>query len=412
MNDAQIKAKLKAAHPGKFRVDRGLYFRVSNEGTGFWIFRYTIHGKRHEATLGRYGRKVDELSLSKAKDKVAAQRALLNDGNDPLAERKRLKKSKFKVVNDLAEDWLEEVSSRIKNHYIPRRIYQKEIQPFIGDLALDRVSGLDIRSILNRVKDSGRPTIANDTLTYLKQLFDHGVTLGLINHNPAIAFKTKHAGGPERSRDRVLSLEDLGIVFDVMRMHNQHFVRENFLAVALLVVLGVRKGELISLPWSEIDLEAMVWKLPSERAKNEVAIDIPLPTQVVIWLNELKIRAGDSDFVFPSRRASKNRGYISDDTLNHALTNLFGKKTGKLESSTGDVLGSAGVDYFVIHDLRRTCRTLLSKNKIRSDVAEKCLNHVKIGVEGIYNRDAFFEERIEAHQQLADQIEPLVINKG
>jgi integrase len=412
MNDSQIKAKLKAAHPGKFRVDRGLYFRVSNEGTGFWIFRYTIHGKRHEATLGRYGRKVDELSLSKAKDKVAAQRVLLNDGNDPLAERKRLKKSKFKVVNDLAEDWLEDVSSRIKNHNIPRRIYRKEIRPFIGDLALDRVSGLDIRGILTRVKDSGRPTIANDTLTYLKQLFDHGVTLGLINHNPAIAFKTKHAGGPERSRDRVLSLEELNIVFNVMRKHNQHFVRENYLAVALLVVLGVRKGELIALTWSELDLEALVWKLPSQRAKNEVAIDIPLPTQVVAWFKELKIRAGQSDFVFPSRRASKKRGYISDDTLNHALTNLFGKKTGKLESSTGDVLGSAGVDYFVIHDLRRTCRTLLSKNKVRSEVAEKCLNHVKIGVEGIYNRDAFFEERIEAHQQLADQIEHLVINKG
>jgi len=404
MNDAQIKAKLKAAHPGKFRVDRGLYFRVSNEGTGFWIFRYTIHGKRHEATLGRYGRKVDELSLSQAKDKVATQRALLNDGNDPLAERKRLKQSKFKIVNDLAKDWLEDVSSRIKNHDIPRRIYRKEIQPFIGELALDRVSGLDIRSILTRVKNSGRPSIANDCLTYLKQLFDHGVTLGLINHNPAIAFKTKHAGGPERSRDRVLSLEELGIVFDVMRKHNQHFVRENFLAVALLVVLGVRKGEIIALPWSEIDLETSVWKLPSERAKNEVAIDIPLPTQVVTWLNELKIRAGDSDFVFPSRRASKNRGYISDDTLNHALTNLFGKKTGKLESSTGDVLGSAGVNYFVIHDLRRTTRTLLSKNGVRSDVAEKCLNHVKRGVEGIYNRDAYFEERVEAHQQLADQI--------
>jgi integrase len=407
MNDAQIKAKLKAAHPGKFRVDRGLYFRVSNEGTGFWIFRYTIHGKRHEATLGRYGRKIDELSLSQAKDKVATQRALLNDGNDPLAERKRLKQSKFKIVDDLAKDWLEEVSSRIKNHNIPRRIYRKEIQPFIGELALDRVSGLDIRNILTRVKNSGRPSIANDSLTYLKQLFDHGVTLGLINHNPAIAFKTKHAGGPELSRSRVLSLEELHIVFDVMRKHKQHFVRENYLAVALLVVLGVRKGEIIALPWSEIDLEKSIWKLPSERAKNEVAIDIPLPTQVVEWFNELKIRAGDSDFVFPSRRASKNRGYISDDTLNHALTNLFGKKTGKLESSTGDVLGSAGVDYFVIHDLRRTTRTLLSKNGVRSDVAEKCLNHVKIGVEGIYNRDAYFEERGIAHQKLADQISSL-----
>jgi hypothetical protein len=50
----------------------------------------------------------------------------------------------------------------------------------------------------------------------------------------------------------------------------------------------------------------------------------------------------------------------------------------------------------------------MSKNGVRPDVAEKCINHVKKGVEGIYNRDAFFEERVMAHQQLADQIGPLV----
>jgi hypothetical protein len=94
--------------------------------------------------------------------------------------------------------------------------------------------------------------------------------------------------------------------------------------------------------------------------------------------------------------------------MNHALTNLFGKKTGKVPSSTGDVLGNAGIEYFVIHDSRRSTRTLMSKNGVRPDVAEKCINHVKKGVEGIYNRDAFFEERVMAHQQLADQIGPLV----
>jgi hypothetical protein len=50
----------------------------------------------------------------------------------------------------------------------------------------------------------------------------------------------------------------------------------------------------------------------------------------------------------------------------------------------------------------------MSKNGVRTEVAEKCINHVKRGVEGVYNRDAFFEERAAAHQQLADQISPLV----
>jgi integrase len=186
-----------------------------------------------------------------------------------------------------------------------------------------------------------------------------------------------------------------------MRTHQVHFSRENYLAVAILLVLGVRKGELISLRWDELDFNKKIWFLSEEKSKNGHALDIPLPPLVIEWLEELKTRAYASEYVFPSRRASKRRAYISDDTLNHALTNLFGKKTGKLNSSTGDVLGKAGIEYFVIHDIRRSMRTIMSKNKVRSEVAEKAINHVKIGVEGIYNRDAFFEERVEAHGVIA-----------
>ncbi|MFT6909399.1 MAG: integrase, partial [Oleiphilaceae bacterium] len=253
-----------------------------------------------------------------------------------------------------------------------------------------------------------RPTIANDTLGFLKQLFDHGITLSVTDKNPATSFKVKHAGGTERSRDRAASIEEWKIIFSVMRHNQAHFCRENYLAIAMILVLGVRKGEMISLRWDEIDLDKKVWFLTKEKAKNNHAIDIPLPPLVIEWLKELKTRAYTSEYVFPSRRASKRRGYISDDTLNHALTNLFGKKTGKLKSSTGDVLGAAGIEYFVIHDIRRSTRTIMSKNKVRGEVAEKAINHVKKGVEGIYNRDAFFEERVEAHEGLAELVGGIV----
>jgi integrase len=411
LNDAIIKALLSTGKESFNRIERNLYFRISAQGTGFWVYQYKIHNKPKRMTLGTYGKRPDRMPLSDARDALAEARAQVNNGDDPLAEKKRTKQNKYKTVNDLALDWLTEVSSNLLHPNIPIRIYQQEIKPCIGDISLSSVTGLDIRSVLKHVKErksTPRPTIANDTLAYLKQLFDHGITLGLIHHNPAISFKTKHAGGPEKSRERALSLDELKITFHVMQEHQAHFTRENYLAVLLLTVLGVRKGELIALPWSELDISKAVWYLPKERAKNGSAIDIPLPKQALLWLDELKIRAGNSSYVFPSRRASKRRGYISDDTINHALTNLFGRKTGKLESSTGDVLGQAKIEYFVIHDLRRTTRTLMSKNKVRSEVAEKCLNHVKKGVEGIYNRDAFFEERIEAHQDLAEQVSALV----
>jgi integrase len=410
-NDAVIKALVKNGWKSFPSIERGLHLRIESPGVATFVFQYSYNGKKRRMTLGTYGRRPDGMPLVDARSAIAEARALVKSGKDPLAEKNRAQRSEFKTVDDLAQDWLKDNAKRLKYPGIPHRIYTQEIKPIIGGLLIEGIGGLDIRKILMFVKSrkkEERPTIANDTLGFLKQLFDHGITLSVTDKNPATSFKVKHAGGTERSRDRAASMEEWKTIFSVMRHNQAHFCRENYLAIAMILVLGVRKGEMISLRWDEIDLNKKVWFLTKEKAKNNHAIDIPLPPLVIEWLKELKTRAYTSEYVFPSRRASKRRGYISDDTLNHALTNLFGKKTGKLKSSTGDVLGEAGIEYFVIHDIRRSTRTIMSKNKVRGEVAEKAINHVKKGVEGIYNRDAFFEERVEAHEGLAELVGGIV----
>jgi integrase len=52
-----------------------------------------------------------------------------------------------------------------------------------------------------------------------------------------------------------------------------------------------------------------------------------------------------------------------------------------------------GLDAFTIHDLRRTMRTHLSSLGVRSEVAERCLNHKLPGVQGVYNTHDYFAER-------------------
>ena len=72
------------------------------------------------------------------------------------------------------------------------------------------------------------------------------------------------------------------------------------------------------------------------------------------------------------------------------------------------MLGEAGLEHFTIHDLRRTCRSLLASIRIPSHVAERCLNHKLKGVEGIYNRHDYLDERREALEKLADILAPIV----
>ncbi len=404
MNDAQLKSKLKEGKVGKFAVDRGLYFRVTKEGTAFWIVRYTVNAKRREITIGRYGRPPEGLSLANAKLEAALVRSKVNDGLDPIAEKKRSALLKLNTVDEVAEDWLKTCDKRLENPQIPRRVYRKDISPAIGELGVDKVNPRDILGLIRTIAESGRPTIANDALIHCKQIFNHAIKLGLVEYNVALAFNTKDAGGIEKSRTRALSFDELKVIFKVFKENADQFTRENYIACLLLVCFGVRKTELIAAQWAEFDFENLVWTLPASRTKTKVEIKIPIAKVLLPFFNELKVRSCGSEYLFPSRRASKRRGYISDDTLNHALAKLFGNQGYKKKTNSPDILGNLGIKHFVIHDLRRTCRSLLAELSVPSHIAERCLNHKLKGVEGIYDRYDYFDERKNALGLLSSHV--------
>lgn len=394
-----VSAKTKGA-PGSFSDGGGLYLVVPKAGRAYWMLRFTSNKKRKEMTLGR----VDDLSLADARTEAALKMKQHREGLDPLVAKQRAKHDSIRSVDDLFADWHEGNIKRLKHHLIPFRIYSKDIAPVIGQMQPEAVTARDIRQILRNITESNRPTIANDALLYCKQLFNHGIKLDIVSSNPASAFTVSDAGGIEKSRDRALTIKELRFTFNRFREESDSFTRDNYLACALLVLLGVRKSELTEAKWSEFDLNSKAWYLPNDRSKSGVAIDIPLPDLSVEWLNELKVRACDSDYVFPNRRASKTP-HMGKDTLNRAISSLFGREPGRAvqpENRMGDL------EHFTVHDLRRTCRSLLASIGIPGHVAERCLNHKLKGVEGIYNRHDYFDERREALNQLSQKLAPLI----
>jgi integrase len=67
-----------------------------------------------------------------------------------------------------------------------------------------------------------------------------------------------------------------------------------------------------------------------------------------------------------------------------------------------------GVRGWSLHDLRRTARSLMSRAKVPSDIAERVLGHARRGVEGIYDRHAYLDEKADALRRLAAVIEAIV----
>lgn len=403
MNNKQLDALIRLGNPTMIAVDSGLYFRIAR-GKASWVVKYTINGKRSQVALANA---YPIHSISQAKQDALKIRSDVKLGIDPKTKRKRHQQTQLHTVNDLFNDWcINDIDKRLKHPSVPKRYYRNHMKKAIGNYAIKDVIPTDIREMVNAVQHTGKPSAANKTLMYAKQLFKHAVKLDLIRYSPAQAFTEKDAAGHQKERTRHLSLSEVETVFLTLRNHSDVFTRDNYLALCLLLLLGTRKVELISAQWHQFDIQNRLWHMSIDN-KTRTAISIPLSDTSIAILKELHIRACGSEYVFPARRSSKKQSFISHDTINHALNKMFGHSS-QQKGSAKNYLGEAGIEHFTVHDLRRTCRSLLAKLGIQFSVAERCLNHKPRGIEAVYNQHDYLDERREALDLLANTLSPLI----
>ncbi|KJY93933.1 tyrosine-type recombinase/integrase [Pseudoalteromonas ruthenica] len=402
MNVKEIKANIKSCNTLRFSVGDGLYIKP-NKGkhSGAWELRYTINGSRRFMTLNGSG--FPNKSLAEARAEAAIIKQQIKNGIDPLAERARYAGAEIITFDDLFRDWYEGVSRTLKHPKVQLRYYEKDIKPLIGKLKVEDVNARDIRAIIQKVMNDGRPSIANKALLQCKQLFRHAQKLDITQRNPASAFNESDAGGAGKSRERALSFQEIETTLNVLRSNAQIFTRDNYLALVLLLIFGNRKTEITQAKWSEFDFDEQIWNLGT-RNKKETDIKIPLIDEVMPIFQELKVRACGSEYLFPARKLSKT-GHTCDNTLNHALGKMFGKAVSKKEYP--NLLGAEGVKHFTIHDLRRTCRSLLAELGFDGHVVTRYLNHKIKGVTGVYNRYDYLNERRLLTREMANKILPL-----
>ncbi len=405
LTDMQIRAWIKAGERFEGRADGGglyLRFRPADRSPS-WRFRYKLAGKSRAMLIGSYA----ELSLSKARETAKELSARVSLGYDVAGEKQERKtealakmeaeKNAMRVSELAAEYFERQILPRWKHPDILRRRIDKDINPHIGNMSVEDVKPRHIDDMLKAIVDRGAPTIATDVLRWTRRIFDYGIKRHALEINPCSAFEVSDAGGKEVARDRWLTRDELIGLFQAMR-RAKGFSRQNELTFKLLLALCVRKMELCAARWEEFNLDKAIWHLPEERSKNGDSIDIPLPAVAVDWLRELHTFSCNSVWVLPARKMQHRMiPHIQESTLPVALA--------KVRSAMSDV------PNFTIHDFRRTARTHLAALGVDPVVAERCLNHKIKGVEGIYNRHQYFDERKAALAQWADLLVALEHSK-
>jgi integrase len=389
LTDIQIRAWIKGGERFEGRSDGdGLYLSFPKSySSPSWKFRYRFAGKQRIMNMGSYA----SLPLAKARETARELSAKVALGYDVAGEKQERKKEAVAKIDAEKSAWkvsylCDQFFERVilpkwKHADIVRRRIENDIKPKLGKMKAEDVKPRDIDDMLQAILKRGAPTVANDVLRWTKRIFDFAIKRHVVETNPASAFDPSDAGGKEVSRDRWLSREEIIQLFQAMRDMLGRFSVENMYAVRLLLLLAVRKEELIAAPWEEFDLEKAIWHLPEERTKTSSAIDIPLPPLALETLKELQRLAHGSAYVFPARKMQHRMiPHIDLNTLNAALAKHIRPQL-------------SGVENFTIHDFRRTARTHLAALGVDPFIAERCLNHKIKGVEGIYNRHDYFDER-------------------
>jgi integrase len=371
----------------------GLYLRKQTRDGASWTLRYHFAGRDHWMTLGNY----PDMSLVQARIDARAARVQIDRHQNPLALRREAlaKERQRGAFKTLCEDWYKsEIQGRkLKYPDVPKRYLDKYLLPKLGRYPACEVTAGDVARLLDDLKVRA-PTSANDLLRFTRRIFSFGVRRGLVMSNPVADFSPRlDGGGTEKPRDRALSTDELARLFEKIR-ETPSFGESNLLAIRLLLALCVRKTELLAARWAEFKFEESpsiesIWHLPGDRTKTGESLDIPLVPEVVSWLLRLRDLSGESEYLFPKRRADRRerRPHMGPDTINAALKQV-----------------KHGLPHFTVHDLRRTARTHLAALGVRREVAERCLGHKLRGIEGIYDRHDYFQERRMALGQWAQLI--------
>jgi len=400
LSDLEIRNWIKGGERFEQRGDGdGLYLRFrATDAIPKWVFRYRFDGTQRIVHLASY--KV--MSLADARKTAKEYRARVALGYDVAGEKRERKRDAINKIEQqkaivtmgqLADEYFAaQILGRWKHPNIVRSRIEKDIKPNIGKLPIGEVKPMHIDAMLQTIVKRGAPTMANDVLRWVKRMFDYALKRQMVQFNPAAPFDLSDAGGKEESRDRWLTIEELRALLSAMQ-NAKGWTYENGLVVKLLLMLAVRKGELIGARVDEFNLDEAVWHLPAEKTKTGAAIDIPIPRQAVTCVRQLVRLGNGSAWLLPARK-------MQERMVPHIDLNTVGAAMNK---SIRPLMN--GVAPFSLHDFRRTARTHIESLGFPPHIGERCLNHKIKGVEGIYNRHDYFEERKSALQAWADVVE-------
>ena len=344
----------------------------------------------------------------KGKTYEAAQRAWLKlreeANRGPVA-------SDVPTLEKFLQYWLEDI---IRPNLAPKTTEKYElfarlhIVPHLGAKRLDKLQVKDIRQWLNKLghicqccaqgKDAARPAgkrrccaigeccheilstgTRKDARNVLRAALTCAVEEQIITRNPAAVIRLPSQRQP-RAKRRAWTVDEARRFLESARRDDDVF----YAAYILILVLGLRKGELLGLTWELTDLDAgelyiggqlqrVGRQLLLRETKTETSeAPLPLPD---LCVTALKLRQQQQE----TDRDQADDAWLDNDLV---FTTRYGTpiEPRNFNRSFDRRIVKADVPQITVHGARRTCGSLLAALDVHPRVAMQILRHSKIGL--------------------------------
>jgi integrase len=149
--------------------------------------------------------------------------------------------------------------------------------------------------------------------------------------------------------------------------------------IRLLLLTGARRGEIAKLSRERIVADRLV--LPPSHTKMGEKHEVPL-TELMRT-------------VIASQPATVNMLVFASEKSGGVISGW---------SKTVPALQSASGVTFTPHDLRRTCRTLMSRLGVDHDIAELAIGHKRTGLDRLYNFDQAWQLRCDGFTKVSNYV--------
>ncbi len=371
----------------------GLRLRVMESGFKSWSLIYTRQdGKKRRIRLGEY----PGMSLKDARSEAQRLRVQVGDGADPAQEKRAAKRPSTGVphtMDDLIAAYCvhyEKMPRRNKRMRKPRTIEEtkrmlvNDVGPEWEGRGLDSIKRADVSALLASIA-ADHAVKGNRVLSAIRPMFKWACKTGYLEANPCADVD---APSPEVSRARVLTDSELRLAWTaagkLRKPREAGFVK-------VLALLLQRRVEVAAMRWDEIDFDQATWLIPGGmegRTKNWKEHLVPLPTEAIAILAELKAGAGAGEYVFGP-----------DD--GRTPLSCFSQIKRGLDALIAAENDGQAIAPWRFHDLRRTGDTTMHRLGVLDTVVDAVLNHTIGGVRGVYNRWHYAPEKRAALEQWA-----------